>query len=85
MLYVGGTSWSKTRYQECYTGKTRYYSLARAQAACLELGASCGGVYDGSCDGRMGFRVCRIGYFGTSYGSCVYSPPKTGLFEQESV
>ena len=83
----GLLSWSKKGSSFCYSDDqfaTQYYSIASARAACVNLGASCYGLYDEKCDGTGVIKLCKSSRVAqSSEGSCVYASPNhktTGLF-----
>merc|ERR1712157_506955 len=67
--------WAKNTKKHCFSSKhpTKYASLAKAQEACLKLGAKCSGVYDGSCDNKNTFYTCTTAKWAVSSSSCIYT------------
>ena len=71
--------WARASNKHCLNMFSSSYAIrAEAQAACLNLGAKCGGVEDLSCDGVNAFSLCTAGGLEPSRaGSCVYTPAGT--------
>ena len=71
--------WARASNKHCLNVFSSSYAIrAEAQAACLNLGAKCGGVEDLSCDGRNTYSLCTADGSGSSRaGSCVYTPTGT--------
>ena len=67
--------WTRVAKHHCSgnTHAAQYASLGQAEAACTG-NAECSSVYDGGCDGRAPFYMCKAGLsLGTSSSSCVYA------------
>ena len=78
-MLSGKMLWARASDKHCLNVfPTVYSTRAQAQAACVDLGANCGGVEDLGCDDRNDFSLCTAGALGESRaGSCVYTPTGT--------
>merc|ERR1712157_710282 len=71
-------TWAKNTKKHCFSSKhpTKYATLAKAQEACLKLGAKCSGVYDNGCDDKDEYYTCTTAKWAVSSSSCIYTAPK---------
>ena len=76
-LCAAAAPWRKIEKKHCNHNKHAipYSTLKAAEDACVQKGSSCAGVYDGGCNNRGAFYLCKVGTFRTSSSSCVYKPP----------
>ena len=67
--------WSKLRQRHCMDNmySSPHDSLEAAKEACVALGTKCVGVYDSGCNGIGEYYACKVGDFGTSGVSCIYT------------
>ena len=70
-----GSLWAKNTKKHCFSSKhpTKYATLAKAQEACLKLGAKCSGVYDNGCDDKDEYYTCTTAKWAVSSSSCIYT------------